>query len=70
MVKTVIWDNDGVLVDTEELYFKATRAALSEIGIDLTTELFVKISLKQGRSTFDLATAQGVEPEVITLISC
>jgi HAD superfamily hydrolase (TIGR01509 family) len=65
MVKAVIWDNDGVLVDTEELYFKATREALSEIGIDLTPELFVEISLKQGRSTFDLAIAEGVAPEVI-----
>jgi HAD superfamily hydrolase (TIGR01509 family) len=65
MVKAVIWDNDGVLVDTEELYFKATREVLSEVGIDLTADLFVEISLKQGRSTFDLAVAQGVRSEVI-----
>lgn len=65
MIKAVIWDNDGVLVDTEELYFKATREALSEIGIDLTSELFAQISLKQGRSTFDLAAAQGVQPKLI-----
>jgi len=65
MIKAVIWDNDGVLVDTEELYFKATREVLSEIGVDLTTKLFAQISLKQGRSTFDLAAAQGVESVVI-----
>ena len=52
MIKAVFWDNDGVLVDTEKLYFKATREVLSEIGVDLTTELFAQISLKQGRSVF------------------
>ena len=65
MVKTVLRDNDGVLVDTEKLYFKASREVLSEIGVDLTTERFIEISLKQGRSTFDLALAQGLKPEVI-----
>jgi len=65
MIKAVLWDNDGVLVDTEELYFKATRKALSKVGVDLTRDLFVRISLKQGRSTFDLAAARGVGQEVI-----
>jgi HAD superfamily hydrolase (TIGR01509 family) len=65
MIKTVFWDNDGVLVDTEKLYFKATREVLSEIGIDLTTELFAQISLKQGRSAFGLASARGVKGEII-----
>ena len=66
MLKAVLWDNDGVLVDTEELYFNTTRKALSKVGVDLTRDLFVRISLKQGRSTFDLAAAQGVGQEVIT----
>jgi len=66
VVKALLWDNDGVLVDTEELYFRATRDVLSEIGIDLSRDLFIKISLKQGRSAFDLATEQAVSQEVIT----
>ena len=65
MVKAILWDNDGVLVDTEKLYFQASREVLSEIGIDLTTELFIEISLRQGRSIFELASAQGVRPDVI-----
>ena len=65
MIKAVFWDNDGVLVDTEKLYFKATREVLSEIGVDLTTELFAQISLKQGRSVFDLASARGVKGEIV-----
>jgi HAD superfamily hydrolase (TIGR01509 family) len=65
MIKAVLWDNDGVLVDTEELYFKASREVLSTIGIELTTERFIQISLKEGRSVFDLAAAQGLNPEDI-----
>jgi HAD superfamily hydrolase (TIGR01509 family) len=65
-VKALLWDNDGVLVDTEELYFRATRDVLSEVGIDLSRDLFIHISLEQGRSAFDLAVEQGVSQEVIT----
>jgi beta-phosphoglucomutase-like phosphatase (HAD superfamily) len=65
MLKAILWDNDGVLVDTEELYFEASREVLLETGVDLTIELFVQISLKQGQSTFDLTAGQGVEEEVI-----
>ena len=65
MIRAVLWDNDGVLVDTEELYFKATREVLAEIGVDLTTELFIQISLKRGRSALELAAAQGVPPVAV-----
>jgi len=65
MLKAILWDNDGVLVDTEELYFSATRDVLTKAGIDLSRDLFIKISLKQGRSAFDLAAEQGFSPEKI-----
>jgi len=29
MVEAILWDNDGVLVDTEGLFFEATRDALA-----------------------------------------
>jgi phosphoglycolate phosphatase-like HAD superfamily hydrolase len=29
---TILWDNDGVLVDTEGLYVRATRTVLAEVG--------------------------------------
>jgi HAD superfamily hydrolase (TIGR01509 family) len=66
MLKALLWDNDGVLVDTEELYFRATREVLLEVGIDLSRDLFIRISLEQGRSAFDLASEQGLSQEVIT----
>ena len=57
---TILWDNDGVLVDTEGLYFRATRTVLAEVGIELTPEQFKEISLKRGESTFLLAVEQGI----------
>ena len=59
MIHALLWDNDGVLVDTEPLYFRATRELLAEVGVDLTREHFADLSLRQGRSCFDLAAALG-----------
>jgi len=55
MLKAVFWDNDGVLVDTEHLYLEASRVTLAEIGVALGEAEFVDLSLRQGRSVFDLA---------------
>ena len=65
MMFTVLWDNDGVLVDTEGLYFRATQAVLRTIGIDLTAEQFKDISLRQGESALRLAAEQGIAAERI-----
>lgn len=34
----ILWDHDGVLVDTEPLYYEATRDALALLGLDLPLE--------------------------------
>lgn len=52
----IFWDNDGVLVDTEGLYYQASREALATIGFHLTAAQFTAISLATGRSVFELAT--------------
>jgi HAD superfamily hydrolase (TIGR01509 family) len=63
--KWIFWDNDGVLVDTESLYFQASRETLASIGIDLTRDLFELISIRQGRSTFSLAENKGIDPDTL-----
>jgi HAD superfamily hydrolase (TIGR01509 family) len=54
-IRHVFWDNDGILVDTEPLYFQASAEVLAEVGISLSREQFVDISLVRGESVFDLA---------------
>jgi HAD superfamily hydrolase (TIGR01509 family) len=53
-LEAVFWDNDGILVDTEELYYQATRMVLAEAGFAITAETFTELALRQGRSVFDL----------------
>ena len=65
---TVLWDNDGVLVDTEGLYFRACQTVLKTVGIDLTLEQFKEISLRRGESTFKLAEDRGIGDEEITCL--
>jgi len=65
MIRAVFWDNDGVLVDTEMLYYRSTRDVLRRVGVDLTVAAFIDISLKQGRSVFDLAERHGVSPDAV-----
>jgi HAD superfamily hydrolase (TIGR01509 family) len=65
MIRAVFWDNDGVLVDTEKLYYQATHELLLKAGITLTESLFQRISLREGRSAFALAEAKGVSQDEI-----
>ena len=48
--KAIFWDNDGVLVDTEELYFRVLAQSLAEYGYQLSREEFIDISLRQGKA--------------------
>jgi HAD superfamily hydrolase (TIGR01509 family) len=54
MIKGIFWDNDGILVDTEPLYFRASKEVLARYGVELTQQQFIDISLKDGRSLFSL----------------
>jgi HAD superfamily hydrolase (TIGR01509 family) len=65
MLKAILWDNDGVLVDTEGLYFEATRQTLADAGVELTRALYADISLRQGRSAFDLLRERGASDDTI-----
>ncbi|AUX24517.1 haloacid dehalogenase [Sorangium cellulosum] len=61
MFKAILWDNDGVLVDTEGLYFQATREALASVGVELTVEDYRRLFLVESRGAWHLASARGVD---------
>lgn len=56
----ILWDNDGVLVDTEYWYFKATQQALLALGIDLTLQTYHQ-RMVLGLSSWELARETGVD---------
>lgn len=60
-LKAVLLDNDGVLADTEHLYFVACRDTVAERGLTLTLAEYQEVSLRQGASTIDFA-ARGTLP--------
>jgi HAD superfamily hydrolase (TIGR01509 family) len=58
MFEAILWDNDGVLVDTEGLYFQATSEALAGIGVELTADLYRQLFLVDARGAWHLAEAR------------
>jgi HAD superfamily hydrolase (TIGR01509 family) len=62
--KAIFWDNDGVLMETEHLYYCANAEALARCGVELTAEMFRRVSLERGESV--LALAGGAEDELRT----
>ncbi len=64
--KYILWDNDGVLVDTEKWYYEANKKALSEIGLDLSLVEYM-IYMQNGLSAWSLAEKNGIEKEIINI---
>lgn len=62
MIKAIFWDNDGILVDTERIYFAATKKTLESLDIHLTKEMYVEYFLIKGNGTRHLAGDKGLSP--------
>jgi len=54
MFKAILWDNDGVLVDTEKFYYLANKKLLSRYQIELTEALFRDLYLTQSKGAWHL----------------
>jgi len=63
--KAILWDNDGVLVDTEHLYFQATQHVLASAGVDLTEQQYIAHFLVNGRGAWHLLEERGVGADEI-----
>lgn len=64
MKKYILWDHDGVLVDTEQWYFKSTQRALAEVGVRLEKKLYLQ-RMVHGLSSWDLALEAGLDPDEV-----
>jgi HAD superfamily hydrolase (TIGR01509 family) len=62
--KFVLFDHDGVLVDTEYWYFRAGERALAEIGFRVDQDQYLQ-DMSQGVGTWARARAAGVDEETI-----
>lgn len=58
MKSYILWDHDGVLVDTEPWYYEATRQSIKPLGVVLERSGYL-VDMAQGRSTWERAAALG-----------
>lgn len=58
MKKLLLFDHDGVLVETEQWYFQANKEILKSIGITLSDERYMEIMIN-GKSAMNLAKEYG-----------
>jgi HAD superfamily hydrolase (TIGR01509 family) len=64
MRKYLLWDNDGVLVDTERWYFEATRECLAILGHELDHATYLTL-MADGRGYWDRLRAAGFSEQQI-----
>ena len=65
MKKYILFDHDGVLVDTEFWYYKAGERALADIGFTLERDQYVR-DMTQGQATWAQARATGIDEQTIS----
>jgi len=65
----ILWDLDGVLVDTGELHFQAWSQVLPEYGIPFTRESFQATFGMNNTGVLSALLGRTPEPELLTAIS-
>jgi len=58
-IKGILWDNDGVLVNTEHLFYETNREVFAEHGIDLTPQHFFDWFLTENFGAWHLLHEKG-----------
>ena len=61
----VLFDHDGVLVDTEFWYYKAGERALADIGLTLDKDQYLQ-DMNRGLGTWAQARAAGIDEQTIS----
>ena len=64
MKKYILFDHDGVLVETEQWYYQANRRALAPLGIDLPRDAYL-VNMANGVSAWEAARVAGISESEI-----
>ncbi len=62
MIEAILWDNDGLLLDTEAIFFKLTQDVFADLGFDLTEEYWGIEYLARAKRTRQVAHEMGMHP--------
>src|SRR6187431_1391323 len=63
--KYILFDHDGVLVDTEFWYYKAGERALADVGFTLDRDQYLR-DMTQGLATWAQAREAGIDEQTIS----
>jgi HAD superfamily hydrolase (TIGR01509 family) len=63
--KYILFDHDGVLVDTEFWYFRAAERSLADLGFTLDKDLYVR-DMSRGAGSWAQAKVAGLDEESIS----
>jgi beta-phosphoglucomutase-like phosphatase (HAD superfamily) len=62
-IRAILWDNDGVLVDSENAFFEITRRVFQERGLALDSKFWATHFLGKGMKTSQIAQSLGMPVE-------
>jgi HAD superfamily hydrolase (TIGR01509 family) len=65
MKRYLLFDHDGVLVDTEFWYYKAGERALADVGLTLDRDQYLR-DMSRGAGTWVQARAAGIDERIIS----
>ena len=68
VVRAVLWDMDGTLVDSEELHWRAWRETMADEGISITHDQFLSSFGQRNDSIIPLWLGAGAAPERVRKI--
>jgi HAD superfamily hydrolase (TIGR01509 family) len=65
MIEAVLWDNDGLLLDTESVFFELTRTHFAGCGIELTEEYWAAEYLGNAKRSYEIAAELGMASALV-----
>ncbi|HHE32110.1 MAG TPA: HAD family phosphatase [Chlorobaculum parvum] len=65
MVEAILWDNDGLLVDSETVFFEMTRRFFADVGLRIDEEFWGIEYLGNARHSAEIALDLGLAPKLI-----
>jgi len=66
MIKAVLFDNDGVLIDSESVFYDYTRDALAAAGVNLSPSYWARHYLGNGLRSVEVAESLGLSRSAAT----
>lgn len=68
MVRAILFDSDGLMVDTERLFFEATRSAFASVGASLPAALWARCYLGEGLRSRGIARMLNIRESLIEAV--